>query len=129
MKTKIYLLMATLFLSGVICGSLVTFLAIRAEIYSTPTKNSMELSAKALRFLNLRLRLSAEQEAKIEPILMDAQRDISPLRAEMRSHVLALMTAYNPRIEAELTPNQRATFRKFTHKLESNLSLDLEEVD
>ena len=75
-----------------------------------------------------RLKLTADQQAKIKPILDDQQKQMQALMQDQsasqddrRSKMMALRTSTNDKINAVLTPDQKTEFAKMQAESRSRM--------
>lgn len=68
------------------------------------------------RELKHRLDLDPRQQAQVEQILADTRAESAALRREMMPRVLAILDRAHSRIDAVLTPPQRAEFEHYRQR-------------
>lgn len=92
---------------GVVATRVVTRVVIRAAI-SHP-----ELVRERIeRELVWKLRLDAEQRAKVHDVLVKSQRQLRDLRVEVQPELAGILSNASEQISETLTPEQRAKFEK-----------------
>jgi len=116
MKRRIYFIFAAVFLLGMVSGALLTVqLGIRqvATLSSTSTE---ALSAQLLDFLDRRLGLDEDQREEVAAVLDEAEREVAPLRRELRSRSRDILKTYRPRIAEVLDEDQRERFDRMMNR-------------
>lgn len=101
-KLKISLYLSALFLAGVVTGTFLTH-----QVGKRIMMKMMQPSAMAERWrhdLEGKLGLTAEQSAKIKPIIADG---MDTFRASFHDQMQLSLSNCNARIAVELTPEQR----------------------
>ncbi|MFZ0829119.1 MAG: hypothetical protein WAO02_17030 [Verrucomicrobiia bacterium] len=116
MKTfKLLLLVALVFLAGVVVGVVGTRAVVRrvvGEIILHPET----VQPRMERNLTLRLRLDDDQRVKLHAILSDTHEQLQGLRKEYRPKVILVLSKANDQITALLTPEQQARFEQWKDK-------------
>ena len=106
---------AALFLVGVLVGVLGTH-----AFYLHELRQPGGLAAFGTRLLardlQHRLDLDPRQQAEVEAILKDTRAESAALRREVMPRVLALLDRAHNRIDAVLTPEQRAEFERYRER-------------
>jgi uncharacterized membrane-anchored protein YhcB (DUF1043 family) len=112
MKTfKAWLLLALVFLVGVVLGVAGTRLAIRhaaREAVLHPARAQLLIEKRLTRRLNL----DADQQSKLDRILTDARAQLAALRQQYRPPVALVFSNANDQISAMLTLDQRLKYEK-----------------
>jgi hypothetical protein len=68
------------------------------------------------RDLQHRLDLDSRQQAQVERILVETRTESAALRREVMPRVLAILDRAHTRIDAVLTPTQRAEFERYRER-------------
>ena len=108
---KAWLLLALVFLVGVVLGVAGTRLAIRhaaREAVLHPARAQLLMEKRLTR----RLHLDADQQAKLDRILTDARSQLGALRQQYRPPVALVFSNANAQISAILTLDQRLKYEK-----------------
>ena len=112
MKTfKAWLLLALVFLVGVVFGVAGTRLTIRhaaREAALHPARVQLQIEKRLTRRLNL----DADQQNKLDGILSDARAQLGVLRQQYRPPVTLVFSNANAQISAILTLDQRLKYEK-----------------
>jgi uncharacterized membrane-anchored protein YhcB (DUF1043 family) len=112
MKTfKAWLLLALVFLVGVVLGVAGTRLAIRhtaREAVLHPARAQLQIERRLTRRLNL----DAGQQTKLDRILTDARAQLAALRQQYRPPVALVFSNANAQISAMLTLDQRLKYEQ-----------------
>jgi Spy/CpxP family protein refolding chaperone len=112
MKTfKIGLLLALVFLAGIVAGMVGTRATVRhivrdAIVHPEKVQDNLE------RNLTRRLRLDNGQQVKLHQILSDAHGKIKELRQEYQPQFFEVVSNADGQITAILTPEQQAKFEQ-----------------
>ena len=110
-KLKPVLLLLLFFVSGVCVGVVGTRLAVRHFVRQAIARPDF-LRQKIEANLTRRLGLNAGQQAKLQEILVQAQKNFKDLRAEYQPRNLAIFAGAQTSVAAILTPEQREKFEK-----------------
>ncbi|HXR48021.1 MAG TPA: hypothetical protein VN784_11340 [Candidatus Limnocylindrales bacterium] len=108
---KLSLLLALVFLAGVMAGVVGTRIAIRHWV-NTAIQRPQNFQMLLERNLRWRLHLDAHQRVEVHRILTDTRIQLRDLRQEYRPQVVAVLTNTEAQISAILTPEQEARFEK-----------------
>ena len=108
---KLSLLLALVFLAGVMAGVVGTRIAIRHWV-NTAIQRPQNFQMLLERNLRWRLHLDARQRVEVHRILTDTRIQLRDLRQEYRPQVVAVLTNTEAQISAILTPEQEARFEK-----------------
>jgi hypothetical protein len=112
MKTfKLSLLVALVFLAGVVAGVVGTRIAIRHWV-STAIQHPENFQLLLERNLRWQLRLDARQRVEVHRILTGARVQLRDLRQGYRPQVVAVLTNTETQISAILTPEQQLRFER-----------------
>ena len=116
MKTfKSLLLVTFVFLAGVVAGVVGTRIVVRhvvGEVLSHPET----VQPRIERTLAFRLRLDADQRAKVHAILSETHEQLQGLRQEYRPKVILVLSNANDQVTALLTPEQQERFEQWKDK-------------
>ena len=111
-KPVALLAVGALFLAGVLVGVVATH-----SFYAWQLHRPGGLAALGLQVLGNRLErqldLSDEQERQVDAILADTRRELMEVRRDTVPRLLAIRDRSFTRIDALLTPEQRARLRQF----------------
>jgi uncharacterized membrane-anchored protein YhcB (DUF1043 family) len=108
---KPWLLLALVFLVGIVFGVAGTRLAIRhaaREAALHPARAQLVIEKRLTR----RLGLDADQQSKLDRILTDARAQLGALRQQYRPPVTLVFSNANAQISAILTLDQRLKYEK-----------------
>jgi len=108
---KLSLLLALVFLAGVMAGVVGTRMAIRHWV-NTAIQRPQNFQMLLERNLRWRLHLDARQRVEVHRILTDTRIQLRDLRQEYRPQVVAVLTNTESQISTILTPEQEARFEK-----------------
>lgn len=111
-KLKPWLVLALVFLAGVVFGVVATRIAVRHFVRVVITHPD-RLRERIERDLTRRLKLNDQQRPKVHAALVRAHERLQALRAEFQPRFAEILDAARTEISAELTPEQRARFEKF----------------
>lgn len=107
MKIRIYTLMTALFILGIICGVLLSLGFAKKQINSISGRSTPEVTELIVKFLDRRLRLSPEQELAIGNVLRESEKDVLPLRRELRTRGYGIIQTVKPKMDQHLDDSQR----------------------
>jgi len=108
---KLSLLIALVFLAGMVAGVVGTRLVVRHWVNSAIQRPEL-VQVLLERNLRRRLHLDASQQAQVHRILTDARGQLRDLRQEYRPQVIAVLTNTEAQISAILTSEQQARFER-----------------
>jgi Spy/CpxP family protein refolding chaperone len=108
-KLKSWLLLGGIFVIGVVTGMALT-VGLGAHFMHAPADRDMKKHWMA--HLTKELDLTADQQAKIQPILADAETKLSALRHEQVRQGAQVFAAADDQISALLTPEQNVELKK-----------------
>jgi Spy/CpxP family protein refolding chaperone len=112
MKTfKLWLLVALVFLAGVVAGVVGTRIVVRRAVRAA-ILHPEQVQTVLERNLTRKLRLDHGQQVKLHEILTDAHGQLQGLRREYRPQLVAIVSNADQQITAILTPEQQARFEK-----------------
>jgi Spy/CpxP family protein refolding chaperone len=117
---KPWLVMVLIFVVGMIAGAAL-MIAFHAEGPHGPA-SSQQLRNHWMMHLTSRLDLTADQQAKIEPILTDAGNRIQQLHHEEVDQFAKIMDQANDQIAPLLTPDQQDKLKKMRSEREREFS-------
>ncbi len=107
-KLKPRLLLGGIFVIGVVTGSALT-IGLAPRFLHPPQHN---MRANWMDRLTNRLHLTPDQQAKIQPILADADTKFQALLHDERQHGSQIFKDADDQIEAILTPDQQVELKK-----------------
>ena len=114
-KWKSWLFLAVIFVAGIVTGSALTlWLAPRFMHHPGPS----QLKQVWLAHLTRQLNLTPDQQAKIDSILTEADRNIQRARREEADNIAQIIEDTNKQIEPILTPAQQAELQKMQKDME-----------
>ena len=114
-KFKPWLLLAVIFIVGVVTGSALT-IGLASHFLHPP--GGQQVGRLWMAQLVRRLDLTADQQAKIEPILVDARTQIQSLHRDEVERGSQIFKATHDRISALLTPEQNIELQKMESERE-----------
>jgi Spy/CpxP family protein refolding chaperone len=120
-RLKPWLVLAVIFLAGIVTGSSLT-VAWSSHFFQPP--GAQQMKSRWLAHLTERLKLSPDQQAKIEPILTDADNQIQSFHHEEMEHMAQIMEKTNNQIAAILTPDQQVELQKMMKEFQANREHD-----
>lgn len=110
MKTfKLFLLVALVFVAGVVVGVVGTRAVVR-RVVAQAIAHPDRVQTVIERRLTRQLRLDADQQTKLRGILTDAHGQMDDVRRQFRPQVVLIVSNANSQITAMLTPEQQARF-------------------
>ena len=113
MKTfKSLLLVALVFLAGVVAGVVGTRIVVR-QVMGEVIAHPETVPPRVERNLAFRLRLDSGQRVKLHEIMSGTHGQLKDLRQEYRPRVILVLSNANNQITALLTPEQLARFEKW----------------
>lgn len=116
---KPWLVLGIIFIAGILTGSALT-IGLASHFRHSP--GAQQVKRLWMAQLVRRLNLTADQQAKIEPILADANTQIQSLhRAEME-HGSQIFKTANDQISALLTPDQKVELQKIESERKKRFS-------
>jgi Spy/CpxP family protein refolding chaperone len=118
-KFKPWLLLGGIFVIGVVTGSALT-IGLGPHFMHGPREH--DLKKQWMSHLTRELNLTADQQAKIEPILADADGKIQALHHEQVEHGYEIFKAADEQISALLTPDQKVELQKMEAEREKMFS-------
>ena len=122
-KLKPWLLLAVIFIVGVVTGSALTFGWV--SHFKRPPAGAQQMGRHWMVQLVHRLNLTPDQQAKIQPILVDARIKIQSLHRDEVERGDQIFKTANDRIAAllaPLTPEQKVEFQKMENEREEMFS-------
>ena len=113
---KIAALLATLFVVGVVTGAVLTIAIVKkkADENDNWQRATYQLYKK-------RLKLTPEQEQRLNPVFETAGEDFRAVRREALRDVLDTIRRVNVEVEKELTPEQKTEFDKLREDIRNHL--------
>jgi Spy/CpxP family protein refolding chaperone len=109
-KVKPWLLVCGIFVIGVVTGSALTIGV--GSRFLHPPQGAHSMKANWMDRLTKRLNLTPGQQAKIQPILADADTKFQALLHDERQHGSQIFKDADDQIEAILTPDQQVELKK-----------------
>jgi Spy/CpxP family protein refolding chaperone len=114
-QLKPSLLLLLIFVLGIVTGSTLT-IGLAPHFAHVP--GAAQMKNHWMMRLVQRLKLTADQQAKIQPILADAETKIQALQRDEVEHGSQIIKAANDQISAVLTPDQKAELEKMESERE-----------
>jgi Spy/CpxP family protein refolding chaperone len=118
-KVKSWLLLAVIFIVGIVTGSALT-IGLGAHFKHQPGAQQMKHHLMA--HLVKRLNLTTDQQAKIQPIVADTESKIQSLQRDEVERGSQIFKAANEQISALLTPEQKVELQKMESEREKMFS-------
>jgi len=112
---KSLLLVALVFLAGVIAGVVGTRIVVR-HIVGEMVLHPESVQPRIERNLVLRLQLDREQRAQMHVILSNAHTQLESLRHEYRPQMVLVLSNANAQITDILTPEQQVRFQRWKER-------------
>ena len=109
---KSLLLVALVFLAGVVAGVVGTRIVVR-QVMGEVIAHPETVPPRVERNLAFRLRLDSGQRVKLHEIMSGTHGQLKDLRQEYRPRVILVLSNANNQITALLTPEQLARFEKW----------------
>ena len=120
-RLKPWLVLAVIFLAGIVTGSALT-IAWSSHFFRPP--GAAQMKSRWLAHLTERLKLSPDQQSKIEPILTEAGNQMQSLHHDEMDHITQIMEKTNSQIAAILTPDQQVELQKMEKEFQANREHD-----
>jgi len=114
-RAKPWLVMGLIYVVGIITGAALMF-GFRSDWSHPP--DARQLRSHWLVHLTQRLNLTADQQAKIQPILSQAGDDIQKLHRDEVDRLSQIMAKANDQIATLLTPAQQAELKEMESERE-----------
>ena len=118
-QIKPWLLLGAIFIVGVVTGSALT-VGLGPHFMHSPGPRDMK--KHWMTHLTQELNLTADQQAKIQPILTDAETKIQALHRDEMEHGAQIFKAVHDQISALLTPDQQVELLKVESEREKKFS-------
>jgi len=116
-KIKPWLFLAMIFLAGIMTGAA---LSIGLGPYFKSEQGAQQMKRGWMLYLTKRLDLTADQQAKIDPILAASENDMQAARKDNADRVSQIIKKANAQIAAILTPDQQAALEKMSKEMDQN---------
>lgn len=116
-KWKVLLGIAVIFAAGVLSGITVTRWIIRRRVEQIFTWSLDDTRRVVLDRLTRELKLTPRQQAELDPILADMQRDMQRLRSRLQPEVHRVVAEKAREMAPFLTPDQQVGLRLFFRQL------------
>jgi len=107
------LVFAVLFLSGAVCGSVITFSMDPKPGPPNPTRNFRSWSEKLTKKLEKNGKLTNDQQAKIRPYIEIAVHQMQAIQLQSTIQISEAFDGAIAKIEVELTPEQQKRLEHF----------------
>jgi Spy/CpxP family protein refolding chaperone len=115
-KLKPWLFIALIFVAGIMTGAALT-IALSSHFMQPPGMQQMK--SRWMMYLTRQLNLTADQQAKIEPIVADSENQMQAARRDNADRVSQIIQKANAQIAAILTPDQKTALEKISKEMES----------
>jgi Spy/CpxP family protein refolding chaperone len=116
-KFKPWLFLAMIFVAGIMTGVALT-IGLASHFMHPPGMQQMK--SRWMAHLVEKLNLTSDQQAKIEPILTDAENQLQAARRENIDKVSQIFQKANAEIATILTPDQQVALDKMIKEMESH---------
>lgn len=124
MNRKIYLLIAVVFLLGMLSGGLLVTQIVQSRMRTLTANSTRDLYDLMLKRMDSKLDLTHTQMERISVIFEGAAKEIEPLRSELRAKLLELTRSNNMKIQDELDPKQRERYQHMVNSIIEKLPLE-----
>jgi Spy/CpxP family protein refolding chaperone len=114
-KIKPWLILALIFVLGVVTGVSLT-VGLGPHFMRPP--GAQQMKKRMLMGLTHRLNLTADQQARIDPILANAETQIQALHRDEVGRISRIMETVNTQILPLLTPEQQTELQKMRKEME-----------
>ena len=115
-KVKPWLFIAVIFIAGAVAGAALTM------SFGPPFRHLpfQAMNKQWMDRLTKELDLTADQQAKIQPIVTDSANQLQAVRREQFEKVTKIVDTTNKAIAAVLTPEQRQKLEKIESEMDQN---------
>jgi Spy/CpxP family protein refolding chaperone len=120
-RLKPWLVLAVIFLAGIATG---TALTMAWSSHNSRPPGIRDFKSRWLAHLTERLKLSPDQQEKIEPILTLAGNQVQSLHHDEVERIAQIMEKTNSQIAAILTPDQQVEMQKMMKDFQANRDHD-----
>jgi Spy/CpxP family protein refolding chaperone len=118
-QVKPWLLLSVIFIVGIVTGSALT---IGLGPHFMHPSGEQQIKRHLMEHLAKRLNLTADQQAKIQPIVADAATKLQALQRDEVEQGSQIFKAANEQISALLTPEQKVEMQKMESEREKMFS-------
>jgi len=118
-RVKPWLLLAVIFIVGIVTGWALTM---GLAPHSNQPPGEQQMKTHWMMRLTNRLNLTADQQAKIEPIVTDAEDQIQSVHRDELGRTSQILEDANRQIAAILTPEQQVELKKMETEREKQFS-------
>lgn len=115
-RAQVGLALFGIFALGAVAGGAFEHVRVTRERHGVGATDGSRRAHVRLEALRRRLALTSEQVARIEPLLVEADRRREAAAAPCRAELNREREALERRLEEELTPEQRARFRELLER-------------
>lgn len=115
-KVKSWLLLTVIFVVGIVTGAALTVGL--ASHFLHPGPGMQQMKELWMMHLNTQLNLTADQQAKIQPLLNEAGNQIQALHREEVGRSFQIIKTTDEKISAFLTPEQKVALQKMESERE-----------
>lgn len=118
-KWKIVLILAAMFISGTIVGSVGTRLYVKQKLGGIMHRNPQEVTAMAMKKLTSELSLTQEQRPGVEKIVEDTQAKLRQLRDQYHPQMEKILADGFENAKPLLTPEQQKKLDSLHNRMET----------
>jgi len=115
-ELKLWLVLILIFLLGVATG---ISLSLGLASHNVHTTGPQQIKSRMLTGLTHRLKLTPDQQAKIQPIMADAATQIQALRRDEAGRISQVIEKMNGQMAAILTPEQQAELQRMEKEMQN----------
>ncbi len=115
-KLKPWLFITLIFVAGIMTGAALT-IALSTHFFKPP--GAQQMKSRWMMYLTRQLNLTADQQAKVDPILTDSENQMQAARKDNADRVSQIIQKANAQIAAILTPEQQDALEKMSKDMES----------
>ena len=113
---KLVLVFAVLFLTGGLCGSVITYSVLRRQTLPNPTRSFHSWTENLMQKIQRIARLTPEQSAKIRPRVEAAVKQMQSIQVQAMQQGSDALDAALAEIEPELNPDQQKRLERFRER-------------
>lgn len=113
---KLALVFAVLFLTGGLCGSVITYEVLRKQAPPNPTRSFHTWTENLMQKIQRIGRLTPEQSAKIRPRVEAAVKQMQSIQVQAMQQGSGALDAALAEIELELNPDQQKRLERFRER-------------
>ena len=121
-KLKPWLVLAVIFVAGVLSGAALTIVLAPRLMHPGRPPDRAQMEKHIMAQLTRELGLSADQQAKIDPIVKETAKELHEVHIDEVQRVSHIISLSNDEIKPILTPDQKTQLEKFIAEGESSFS-------